>query len=110
MKRLISFEEEGNAKIKMEGIDTFFQEVLVKLNCYYDHSTKSFSPPKIKFQFVSPIDSQILDKVAGKCNRGKHFRMIISKPTEYPKILEGCILNHENNLKGSATSLIQKRT
>ena len=36
--------------------------------------------------------------------------MVISQPTEYPKILEGCILNHKNNLEGSATSLIQKRT
>jgi hypothetical protein len=110
MKRLISFEEEGNAKIKMEGIDTFFHEVLVKLNCYYDHATKSFSPPLIKFEFISPVDAKVLEKIAGKCNKGKQFRIIISKPKEYPKILEGCILDHKNNLEGTATSLIKKRT
>ena len=36
MRKQISFEEKGKAEIKMIGMNSFFTEILVKLNCYYD--------------------------------------------------------------------------
>ncbi len=109
MKKLISFDEEGKAEIKMDGMNPFFAEILVKLNCYYDQDTKSFTNTNIKFQFTIPIDEKVLDELVEKCTHGKKFKMIISKPEEYPKILEGCVLDLKNNLKGSAITLIQRR-
>jgi hypothetical protein len=109
MRKLISFEEEGKAEIKMEGINPFFVEVVVKLNCYYDHDTKSFTPPSIKFKFIPPLDEKILEEISEKCKYGKQFKIVISKPEEYPKILEGCVLDPKDNRKGSAISLSQTR-
>ena len=109
MRKLISFKEEGKAEIKMEGINTFFVEILVKLNCYYDHNTKSFTTPIIKFEFIPPLDEKILEEISGKCKAGKQFKIFIHKPEEYPKILDGCVLDPKDNLKGSAISLFQTR-
>jgi len=109
MRKLISFKEEGTAEIKMEGMNPHFMEILVNLNCYYDHNTKSFTSPTIKFEFKPPLDEKILEKLSEKCKRGKKFKIILSKPSEYPKILEECALDPENNLKGTAISLFQTR-
>lgn len=109
MRKPISFEEKGEAEIKMTGMNSFFTEIIVKLNCYYDQNTSSFTSPVINFEFKHPINGIVLEELESKCKEGKHFKIIISKSEEYPKILEGCILNPNNILKGSAISINQNR-
>ncbi len=109
MRKQISFEEKGKAEIKMTGMNSFFTEILVKLNCYYDQNLSSFTSPVIKFEFIHPINGKVLEELERKCREGKHFKIIISKSEEYPKILEGCILDPKNILKGSAISITQTR-
>ena len=92
MRKPISFEEKGEAEIKMTGMNSFFTEIIVKLNCYYDPNTSSFTSPVINFEFIHPINGIVLEELERKCKEGKHFKIIISKSKEeYPKILEGCI-------------------
>ena len=109
MRKQISFEEKGKAEIKMEGMNSFFTEILVKLNCYYNPKTSSFTSPVIEFEFINPINEKVQEELKRKCRDGKQFKIIISKPEEYPKILEGCILDHNKILKGSAIIITQKR-
>lgn len=109
MRKQISFEEKGKGEIIMEGMNSFFTEILVKLNCYYEPDTSSFTSPVIKFEFIHPINEKFLEELERKCKEGKQFKIIISKPEEYPKILEDCILDLKNILKGSASSITQTR-
>ena len=109
MRKQISFEEKGKAEIKIIGMNSLFTEILVKLNCYYDQNLSSFTSPVIKFEFIHPINEKIQEELKRKCGDGKQFKIIISKSEEYPKILEGCILDPKNILKGSASSITQTR-
>ena len=108
MRKQISFEEKGKAEIKMKSMNSFFTEILIKLNCYYDPDTSSFTSPVIKFEFIPPINEKALKELEQKCKEGKQFK-IDFKQEEYPKILEGCILDLKKILKGSAISITQKR-
>ena len=109
MRKYVCFEDEGEAEIIMDGMNRFFTEIHIKLNCYYDSKITSFTSPTIKFEFTLPVEKKILDELKVKCNEGKQFKIIISQPSEYPKMLEGCILDNKCNSKGSAISLIQTR-
>ena len=109
MRKQISFDENGKAEIKMKGMNSFFTEIQVKLNCYYDPNTSSFTSPVIEFEFIHPINEKVQEELKRKCRDGKQFKIIISKQKKYPKILEGCILDPNNILKGSASSITQKR-
>ena len=55
----------------MEGMNSFLPGILVKLNCYYNPKTSSFTSPVIEFEFINPINEKVQEELKKEMQRWK---------------------------------------